>query len=426
MNKENNNQLTNSKFGKWGWSIILYAFLLYYFNTGLSADAMNVIPDAYAGTYGLDRNLLLSFATPAGIVGVIGGIICGRICMKTGAKKLAAAALIITGVVFAVFGSCKTPVTFLIALSAINFTVNAFGLIATATLMSNWFPKKKGIALGWATMGAPLCSATFPALLSSLFGSKLGLSGSTVIVGAVIIILGVATFFWVHDYPEEVGAYPDNIPEDREVLSAQLDDLKNYRSPFTVGKLLKDKDMWCIALSFGLMWLVTGGIMSQFVPRMISVGYSQQTALLMLTIAAIIGLIGSYFWGWLDQKIGTKPASCVYAGSYIGALILMVFAQVHIFNYIALVFVGLGIGGLLNLMPSLVAAVYGRYDFMAANGLLSPIAALVQKGAFALTAILLAKSGGDFTLPYTVFIGIDILGIILLLCVTKECKGKQD
>ena len=56
----------------------------------------------------------------------------------------------------------------------------------------------------------------------------------------------------------------------------------------------------------------------------------------------------------------------------------------------------------------------------------SSIAALLQKGAFALMAILLAKSGGDFTLPYMVFVGIDILGMILLLCVTNKCKGKQD
>ena len=119
--------------------------------------------------------------------------------------------------------------------------------------------------------------------------------------------------------------------------------------------------------------------MSQLVPRLVSVGFSQSTALVMLTIAAVIGLAGSYFWGWLDQKIGTKPASCVYAVSYIIALLLMIFAQVQFFNYIAMVFVGLGIGGLLNLMSSLVAAVYGRYDFMAANSLVSPIAALLQK-----------------------------------------------
>ena len=82
MDQKNNKQMTSSNFGKWGWSIILYAFLLYYFMTGLSADAMNVIPDAYAGAYGLDRNLLLSFATPAGIVGVIGGISAIRSYLK--------------------------------------------------------------------------------------------------------------------------------------------------------------------------------------------------------------------------------------------------------------------------------------------------------------------------------------------------------
>jgi hypothetical protein len=43
---------------------------------------MNVVPDAFAGAYGMDRNLLLSFATPAGIVGVIGGIVCGRLCRR--------------------------------------------------------------------------------------------------------------------------------------------------------------------------------------------------------------------------------------------------------------------------------------------------------------------------------------------------------
>ena len=62
---------------------------------------------------------------------------------------------------------------------------------------------------------------------------------------------------------------------------------------------------------------------------------------------------------------------------------------------------------------------------MAANSLVSPIAALLQKGAFALMAILLNVSGGDFTLPYMVFIGVDVLGMVLLLLVTNKCKGKQ-
>jgi ABC-type dipeptide/oligopeptide/nickel transport system permease component len=74
---------------------------------------------------------------------------------------------------------------------------------------------------------------------------------------------------------------------------------------------------------------------------------------------------------------------------------------------------GEGIGGLLNLMPSLVISVYGRKDFAAANALVSPIASLIQKGAFIIMAVALSVSGGDYTMPYLIFIGIDVIGLIL-------------
>ena len=75
-------------------------------------------------------------------------------------------------------------------------------------------------------------------------------------------------------------------------------------------------------------------------------------------------------------------------------------------------------------MASLVIAVYGRYDFMAANSLVSPIASLIQKAAFVVLAVGLTASHGDYTLPYAIFIGVDVVGMILLL-VTNKCKGKQ-
>ena len=421
-----NKQLTNSRFGKWGWSMIIYTMLLYYFWSGLCVDGLNLYPNVFAATHGWDSNMLLGFATPAGIVGVVGGILFGRLCIKTGVRKLCSWALIVTGVLYAIFGYVMTPVMYFIVLTAFTFVSMAFGLIGTATLMGNWFPRKKGIALGWATMGAPLCSATFPAILGVLYGMPGGgIATGSLIVGIVVVVLGIVSFFWIKEYPEEVGAYPDNIKDDGKQLAAQLDAMKSYKSPFTIGRLLRDKDMWLISVGFGMLWMVTVGIVSQFIPRMQSVGYDQGTATMMLTIAAIIGLVGSYFWGWLDQKIGTKAASCVYALCYIVALLLLIFAQIEVLTYIGILFVGFGIGGLLNLMASLVSAVYGRYDFMAANSLVSPIASLIQKAAFVVLAVGLTASHGDYTLPYAIFIGVDVVGMILLLLVTNKCKGKQ-
>ena len=49
----------------------------------------------------------------------------------------------------------------------------------------------------------------------------------------------------------------------------------------------------------------------------------------------------------------------MYALCYIVALLLLIFAQIEVLTYIGILFVGFGIGGLLNLMASLVIAVYG-------------------------------------------------------------------
>lgn len=424
---ENKVTLTNNRFGRWGWSMILMAFVWYYFWAATGTDGLNVYPSAFSATYGMDSNVLLGFATPAGFISVIGGVLFGQLVMKKGVRRVGSMAMILVGVLYALFGFCSTPILYLIDLTAFSFVGNAFGLICTSTLMANWFPKKKGIALGWATMGAPVCTATFVTILSILV-AKSGVRTAFSVIGIVIVILGVVSIFWIKDFPEMVGVHPDNmIPSASDPGTRKAaQDMEEYKSPFTIGILMKDKDFWCITLGFGFLWMVTVGIVSQFVPRMMSVGYEQGQALTFLTIASVIGILGSYFWGFLDQKIGTKLTSVIYSASYIIALVFLILQLNMATTWIAVAFVGLGIGGLLNLMPSLVISVFGKYDFTAVNRLVSPIASCIMKLAFIVMAVALAKSGGSYTMPYIIFIFIDIVGAILILLVTNKCKGKVD
>ncbi len=418
-----NKSMTNSNFGRWGWSMIIFSFLCYFFWAGLGTDGLNIYPSAFAGVHGWDAATLLAYATPAGILGIIGGFVFGELIIKFKPRKIAAFTLIVSGVCYAIFGMSPSPAVYAIMLILFTFFSTGFGLIVTSTLMADWFPRKKGIALGWATMGAPVCTALFVPLLSMLLG-KFGLTNAFLIMGGLVVVFGISSIFWVKDYPEEVGALPDNLPMNKDLVSNR--GAENYVSTFTVAKLLKDKDLWLISLGFGLLWLVTVGIVSQFIPRMMSVGFALPDALKILTISALIAVPGSYFWGWLDQKIGTKFASVIYSVSYIIALILLILQTGTATIYIATIFVGLGLGGLLNLMPSMVISVYGRYDFMAANRLVAPIASIVRVLTFVIMAALLAISKGDYTLPYSVFIVIDVVGAVLLLLVTNKCKGKQD
>jgi len=418
-NKKLSQNLTDSRFGKWGWSMIIYSMIMYFFFAALSTDGQNLFPSAFAGVYGFDANALLVYATPASIVGIIGGFLFARLLIKISTKIVSTISLIITGIAFAAWGMCSSVALYVILLMVICFFASGFSFIAP-TLMADWFPRKKGVALGWATIGAPLSSAFFVSGFSILL-TKAGFRTAFLAVGIVIVIIGIISLFWVKDTPDLVGQQPDNMdPAIATELFAEQNAAGETDITISMGKVLKTPNTWLIGIGYGLLWMVTVGVVSQFIPRMMYVGYTNAQALTFLTVSSVIAIPGSYFWGWLDSKIGTKFASVTYSVSYIVALLILIFASNIGIIWIGCIFVGLGLGGILNLIPSMVLTVFGKDGFKQANSVITTIASLIRVLAFAIMAGCLAISGGSYTLPYTVFICADILGAVILLLIKKK------
>ncbi|MBP2652492.1 MAG: major facilitator superfamily 1 [Firmicutes bacterium] len=429
MNTKNTSQQVEAKaktsmnFGAWGWGMIIYSMLLYFSYAGWGVDGLNIFTTAFGKEHGWDPAALLALVAPGQLMGVVGTGVFGQLTLKKGPKVTIIVCLVMTAVSIGWFGRISSLTEFGISLALINFFGAGFGFVAPGTLINNWFPNKKGLALAWATMGFPLSTAIFVPIIAVMF-SELGIANSTSIWAIILVLLAVIAHFVVKNNPEERGCSPDNEQLSREEIEANLKELEGYSSSFTLKRLLKDKDMWLISLGFGCLWMVTVGIVAQLVPRLESIGYSQSVAVLLLSAAAVCALPGSLLWGWLDQKYSTRLAGIVYAAMYIITLIIMIVQTNNIFvTFIAIVMVGLGLGGIKNLVTSIIASVYGRYDFAAAFRIVLPITVVVRTLAFAVLAIAL-QLGTGFSGAYTAFIGIDIIGLILVYFITSQCKGK--
>lgn len=412
--------MTDNRFGAWGWSMVFYCMILYFFYAALTTDGMNLIPNAFSGIHGWDANALLAYTTPASIIGMIGGFVFGRLIIKVSPKILSGGTMIITGALFALFGMASSVAMYVILLMLICFFAAGFGAAACPAFMANWFPRKKGIALGWATMGGPLSSAFFVSGFAILL-AKFGVQKACLFVGCVVVVIGIISFFWAKNEPAEVGCLPDNMELDDTITSSEI---HADHEKYSLKNILKNKNTWLISFGYGFLWMVLVGILSQFVPRMMSVGYTNEQALTFMTITSIIAIPGSYLWGWLDSKFGTKGVSAIFALSYIAALLLLITSFNPVCVWIGCIFAGLGIGGLLNLLASMIISVFGREGFMSANSLITPIASIIRVSAFALMAMLLKISNGSFTLPYIVFIFVDIAGLIIILFLPGKSKTK--
>lgn len=421
---------TKSNFGKKGWAVIIFTLLIYMF-TAAVADTLNVSVDAFSHTYGWDSNEMLAFAGIGGFVGIVVSLIFGIIIHKTNAKLTTAIGLFILAGLWLLGGFVNSMLTYGLVLIFSFAMSNTANLVFTQQIMNNWFPKKKGLALGWATMGMCLSSAFMVPLVQGMFG--FGLAAPYILMCVVMVVMGLVTLLWFKSYPEEMGAYPDNEPVSAEESRKSLEAMASYKSPFTIGKLLKTGQFWLICLIFGFLFMGLIGVMIQMVPRLMSVGLSTEQAILWLTIASIIGIPASYIWGAIDQKIGTKKTVIIFCALW---TVSMVIAAIGVamgsipISIVSVVFFACELGGLGNLMPSMEIQVFGRYDFAAANKIIIPIVVGLRSCTMLIMPAILAAAGANLALGYrNLFILLTVLSLaalVLSFFLSNKTIGKVD
>ena len=408
---------TKNDFGGKGWLMIVISGLCYFFFAGMINDGLNIIVANFSAEHGVDYNACLASATPAAWFGIIGVAFWTVVVQKLGTRKVGAISLVLGAVSYALYGVVSTVTGFFVVTALVNFMAYGFCNTAAQVMIAHWFPTRKGLALGWATMGTNLSSAVFVPLLMVLVGMG-GVNGSFFAVGVLVLITAVIYGLLVRDTPEEYGSTPDNGALTEEEIQANLKEIAEYKSPWTVGKLLTNKQVWLASLAYGVYILVTVALISQLIPRLTAGGWTQEKATGMMTVAAGLGLLGSYVTGWMDQKIGTKKTSVIYGIWYLAAVLSCCLPASDLSMYLSVFLIGIGIGGIGNLFPSMVGNLFNRHDFARALGVMNVITLILRSFAFSILAFGLENLGG-FSGAYAIVAVINVVGIVCC-CLIKD------
>jgi OFA family oxalate/formate antiporter-like MFS transporter len=217
--------------------------------------------------------------------------------------------------------------------------------------------------------------------------------------------------------------YPDNVT--KEVYEAEyfVGQDEDTTGGWTTKKLLSEREVWLTALTTGIYQLVTVGVMTQLVVRNMQLGFTQTQAISIMTFLAAIGVVGSWLFGVLDDKYGTKPTMIVFGLWYMGALFFNVLETTSSI-YISVFMIGMAIGGSANFTTSLPAAVFGRHGFEKVNSVVFPIQGIITSLNFLLSGISIALTG-SLRGAYIVFICIIALNLILIKLVDEHKFNKD-
>lgn len=378
----------------------------------VTADSENVILPKLAAANGWDYSRVLSLTTVAGCSSVIGSLLLGKLCEKMGGKFSIIFGLIASAFFVFLYGTSKSLLVFAFGLFGTICCGQSVGFFGANSVVANWFPKKKGLAMGIISIGPPAATIFMVSVLNSIIG-KAGLTGGIITLCAVCLVVAVVCFFLVRNTPEEVGETPDNLP-----VSKHEEAVAEPKPTMTVSDLVKNKAFWMVAFICGVSNMSQTGLMAQWLVRYTSNGYSETKAAFMMSICAVAGIVGSMIAGNIENKLGTKKGYGVLAVWFIVALLLN-FTNITPLVYLSVPMFGLSITLYQIFMPAFEISVFGRENFKVVNGILFPIVSMSGQFTFLVIALCM-KIFGEVRFAYIVFAILLALAVALSLSLKEE------
>ena len=219
--------------------------------------------------------------------------------------------------------------------------------------LSRWFPtKERGTFYGFFSASHNLgefLSFIFVGLIVGVSGWQWGFIGASIagITGVLIIL------FFMHDSPESKG-----LPAVEELENKHC--LPKKEVGLAQREVLKDPYVWILALSSAFMYISRYAINGWGVFFLQEQkGYSLESATQIVSINALLGIIGTVFSGWFSDKLfkGKRNMPALLFGVLNTlSLCLFLYAGDNIWiNGLSMVLFGIAIGVLICFLGGLMA-----------------------------------------------------------------------
>ena len=302
------------------------------------------------------------------------------------------------------------------SLITIYLTILALGSImmgnlAVAKLISNWFDKNAGRALGIAAVGISFSGVVLPLIVDPLLDIVGWRNVYVIFASVVLFIILPLIFFVVIDDPYTVNQVKDGMKRDLEEESLP--------KVMTSKNLLSKKVFWIISIAFAFQFLSMMGVIA-FLPIHASkmgldqtwnlIGFPVKQYVFAYALAAFGGVLGKLIFGYLiDIMKAAYPSMLAMSLQATGIFGFTYFSEPSIFLLSALIF-GLGYGAATPLMTACYLRAFGSNNLGKARGISSPIVAPLQPIGILITSIFIGFQD-------TYFVAFNIMGCFAIVAV---------
>jgi MFS family permease len=357
----------------YGWKIAAACFANLYVIVGIVYYSFPVFYAPLIEEFGWSRaEVTAGFFLSMVLVGPIFGVAAGFMIDRYGSRKILLAGLVSAAIAFLGFSWMRSlPFYYLFYFFSTIGYVSA-GPIPHQVLISEWFSRMRGRAMGLAYVGIGIGGAVAPVLAQFLvrhFGWRAAMFS---IAGIILLALIPLTLFLVRDRPVELGLLPDG------EAGSPVPVHQTGQPPPELAVVLRTSSFWLI-LTGSLMSIgAVGGIIQHLQLYLRDQHFTPEKAALVASYLLISSIAGRLTMGYLADRFPRKYvmlAACLMVACAIPTLY---FVAVPGLVYVFAVVFGFGMGADYMLIPLITAECFGTSSLGKLMGVILTTDALAQ------------------------------------------------
>jgi MFS family permease len=245
--------------------------------------------------------------------------LAGRLLDRFGPRKVILPGALVFGLTLLSFPFARHPVLFFGAFILSGIAGSTTGMVAYLGVVSRWFDRKRGLALGLAMVGIGLGSFVLPPISQFLIDAA-GWRKAYAMLGltSIIVTLPVAGLFLKHS-PGAMGLAPDGATESR----SSEEEPETQRHGTTGRRALRTSVFWIMSAGFFLVAVSVSGCLAHLSPMLTDQGLSARTAALAAAVLGGTTLAGRVGTGYLlDRFFAPRVAAFYFCGAGLGLFTL--------------------------------------------------------------------------------------------------------
>ena len=339
----------------------------------------------------------------------------GRLVDRHGARVVMSLGAIVAGAGFVVLCSMTELWQFYLGYAIVGLGMAGTGQIPTSAVVSNWFERRRGTAVGFMASGIGVGGIALAPFVGTWLLPRIGWGHSYLVLGALcwLVIVPLAILV-IRTRPSEKGVVAFGA---EDVTAASGHTSEQQVSGVSLKVAMGTAAFWLIVVTYLFSHFAQVGAVQNQVPFLQDAGFPMAVSAGALGAVGLSSAFGKFGFGWLCDRMQARYVLAIGLSLQLGSIVVLMGISPDspaAVAWLYAVMMGLGLGSWLPTMSMLTSGYFGLANYGAIFGAIT-IPYAVGSAVGPLVAGRLYDSSGSYTGVFVVFLVLFAIAIVSTL-----------